>query len=222
LENISRVGLIYVPEEGKRPVTGHMRFVDHDQVAMADKELLAMNPGLAYTPSPATTPWTYLWDRKVRGLSKIPGMSHGGGLVIIAPNTSGLLKSYFKAEWRGNEHGFRKAGKERITNRHKLREALMADVEKYAALLPVRVSGDDIYSQVIRQGPGRRHIWLMDNRLVNPGRRTARLRIQLPGRWEIRDRITQRVLRSSVTPSESFTVDVPAGLFRVLEMTRTP
>jgi hypothetical protein len=220
MENISKTALVYENQGTCGFLYGHSRPVSSEDVGVYNRDII--NQGhIAWTFAPTAEHSLnrYTYGERHQGLQRIVSTAHGGGIVPICPRDVCSAESYFKSVWKGNEFGFEKDGR-RITDPKQFRKELLADIETNAKHLPIRIWGEAVFPQVVRQGDDGFHVYLIDAGFFDPKDRVAKIRVQLDGAWEVRDRMTQEVLNPSVKSREDFTIDVPAGLFRLLEIRR--
>jgi hypothetical protein len=96
------------------------------------------------------------------------------------------------------------------------RSAILAELASSAKTFPFRVEGQ-IFHQIVEQAPGRYVIVLVDPGWLNPAERVVTLAAQLPGAWRVTDRLSGAPLDSL---DRSLTLRVPAGAFRLVEVSR--
>ena len=91
--------------------------------------------------------------------------------------------------------------------------AIQNDFEKAAARLPFRATGH-VFFQTIKQGDGQYRLYTIDPGWLDPADRDVTLRIQLEGKYTIRD-----VLTGENIPVRNKTAQyrVPAGALRILD-----
>ena len=156
-----------------------------------------------------------LWGRERQFGNQIPNIGRDGcGLVTLVPGRAEKeLTSYpwWNTVWRTDGDAFLNG--DSVADGGK---KILADMRRSAAKLPFRVEGD-VYWQLILQDENTYHLYLIDPGYVYPELRTAQVIAQLPGSWTARDRITGNTLG---TVAETISVEVPAGLLRLLELTR--
>jgi hypothetical protein len=93
--------------------------------------------------------------------------------------------------------------------------ALEQALERGTQKLPVRLEGDDVFYQVVKQDETSYRLYAIDPGWLDPRERNARFVIQLPGRFEVNDVLSGR---SVPVQRNSFELTVPAGVFRVVEV----
>lgn len=96
-------------------------------------------------------------------------------------------------------------------------EDLLADMEAEADKLPFQVTGDAAWN-VIKLSNQEYHIILIDPGYLDPQDRTVILEANQTANWTVRDRLRQSDMG---TLGSGISVDIPAGAFRILEVSTT-
>jgi hypothetical protein len=95
--------------------------------------------------------------------------------------------------------------------------ALKADFEKAAARLPFRQvnSEDAVFMQIIRLKENHFRMVLVDPGWINPKDHRVDIKIQLEGNYRVENVLDKQHYNIS---NKQFTVNVPAGLFTVVDV----
>ena len=164
-------------------------------------------------PLPHTDVSTYLWGRTQRSAEHIP-VSGPHGFVCIVPGRSPSGNGPWATIWTTDGDMLSKDGT--AFTLEAAREAIRVDLETGMKTLPFRVEGK-VFCQIVAQEDGRYAICLMDPGWVDPANRSVVVYSQTAGTWVANDRLTGQTLG---TVGTGLSVDVPAGVFRILDLTR--
>lgn len=96
-------------------------------------------------------------------------------------------------------------------------DALRADLEAHAGLLPFRASGDDGFFHSVRIDESRYRLVAVDPGWLDPRDRQVEILTQVPGEFEFRDLISGDRMTAG---GGRLALTVPAGAFRLLEARR--
>lgn len=172
----------------------------------------------------ATTPpydfTYYVYGRRFSAHNHIPILSDGLGYMPIVPDPvarADVDMSRFKTQITTNLT-------EPCLNGQKLsldqaKEVILSKMKEATSdpdLFPVLITGE-LFSSVTKIHDGHYVIYLVDPYIMSPKGSRASLFINLPGNWALSDRISHERIDLSDNRAQ---VEVPKGLFRVLEIIR--
>jgi hypothetical protein len=169
----------------------------------------------AMAPLPPTDVATYVWGRTRRDAVHVPTTAPHG-LVCLLPGAKPQTAGRWTSLWTTDGDKLSKDGKD-----YSLADARIAIVRELAdgaKTFPFRVEGQ-VFHQIIEQSSGCYVIVVMDSGWLNPAERVVMLATQLPGQWRVTDRLTGANLGDLGKP---LTLRVPAGAFRLIEVSREP
>lgn len=167
----------------------------------------------AMAPVPATDVATYLWGRMRRDASHLP-ITAPHGFVCLLPGGKPRDGRRWTSLWLTDGDKLVKDGQEASLTA--ARTAILGELAAAAKTFPFQVEGE-VFHQIIAQESNRYVILLVDPGWLNPMERPVTITTQLPGTWQITDRLSGEPLGSLTRP---LTFRVPAGAFRLLEASR--
>lgn len=162
-------------------------------------------------PLPPTDIASYLWGRTRRDPSHLVTTAPHGFVALIPGTTSGT-DSTWKTIWTTDGDRLSRDGKSfTLTN---ARIALTADLAEGAKTFPFAVNGH-VFHHIIETSPNHYVIAFVDSGWLDPTDRNVKLTAQLPGNWQVIDRLTG-VIMGYV--GNGLSIAVPAGAFRLVEL----
>ncbi|MEN9402792.1 MAG: hypothetical protein RL091_1495 [Verrucomicrobiota bacterium] len=164
-------------------------------------------------PLPPTDVSTYLWGRTRRDATHLPTTAPHG-FVALVPRAADRPGER-TAMWTTDGDKLSRAGKDFTLA--EARVALTADLAAAARTFPFAVAGR-VFHQIIETSHGHYVIALVDPGWLDPANRDVKLTAQLPGNWQVTDRLTGDKLGDLNQP---LALRVPAGTFRLLELRAT-
>ena len=166
----------------------------------------------AMAPLPATDLSTLFWGRRSRGSENI-AVTAPYGFVCVLPGSQPQSKERWQSIWTTDGDQLTRDGKAlSLTNAGEL---LKRELVAGAAEFPLQVEGQ-VFQQVIQHSPNRFVVVLMDPGWLDPAEREVTIRGS-QGQWKVNDRLTGDALGDL---SQPLTVQVPAGVFRLLDARR--
>ncbi|MBK8092630.1 MAG: hypothetical protein IPK32_11785 [Verrucomicrobiaceae bacterium] len=165
-------------------------------------------------PLPPTDVSTYLWGRTRRDPSHLVTTTPHG-FVALVPGITPRADGPWTTLWTTDGDHLSRNGKAFTLS--EARTALTADLAAGAKTLPFAVTGR-VFHQFIEVSPRRYIIALIDSGWLDPADRDVRLNAQIPGRWQVTDRITGKALGEI---DQGLKLTVPAGMIRLLELHET-
>lgn len=169
----------------------------------------------AMAPLPETDMSTYLWGRTSRKVSHIPTTSPHG-FVSLLPSDKSQTFGEQSNLWNTNGDHLSKDGQ--FYELGEAREQMLVDLAEGAKQFPFRIEGT-VFHQIVQQSATHYIIVLVDPGWLDPSDRPVTITSQLPGGWNIEDRLASGKLGSLDRP---LTVTVPAGTFRLLDVWQQP
>ena len=164
-------------------------------------------------PLPATDVSTYLWGRTRRDASHLPTTTPHG-LVAVVPGGPTQPDGRWRTVWTTDGDTLQKGGKHFPLS--EARTEMLRDLAEAETSLPFHVEGK-AFHHVVEQSAEHFVIALVDPGWLDPAPRNVQLSTRLPGTWNVTDRLTGKSLGTLATPLE---LSVPAGVLRILEVTR--
>ena len=164
-------------------------------------------------PLPSTDAATYLWGRTRRDAWHLP-ITAPHGFVCLLPDAQPQSPARWSSLWTTDGDTLSRNGQ-----RHALAEALQliaAELSDAAKTFPFRIEGH-VFHQLIETSPERYILALIDPGWVNPAEQKITIIAQRPATWQATDRLTSSALGELTKP---LTITVPAGVFRMIEITR--
>ncbi|MBL9189936.1 MAG: hypothetical protein JNK23_20820 [Opitutaceae bacterium] len=162
-------------------------------------------------PLPPTDVATYLWGRTRRDPSQL-ATTTPHGFVALVPGATPHAAGPWKTIWTTDGDNLSRDGE--TFTLAEARTALTADLAEGAKQFPFAVTGR-VFHQVIEVSPRRYVIALVDSGWLDPADCEVRIAAQIPGRWQLSDRVTGATL--GILPLD-LAITVPAGTFRLLEV----
>jgi hypothetical protein len=160
---------------------------------------------------PPTDVATYLWGRARRGHSHIP-VTAPQGLVCMVPGP--MLRS--DGPWRTiwTTDGDKLSCKGKDFTLAEARAAITPELAEAAKKFPFAVTGR-VFHQIIEQSRDHYVIALVDPGWLDPADRDVKLAAQVPGHWQVADRLTGKDIGLI---GSGLSITVPAGTLRLLEL----
>ncbi len=171
--------------------------------------------GLATTkPTDAST---YLWNRKNQFDNHIPPTPYG--FVAVLPGTTSPNNfTWSSTNWESDGDQLYRNGAgfgANAAGQLAAKTAMLADLQAEKANLPVNISGDEVFLQIVQQGANKYILYLVDPGFLSPQNRVVQLSFN--GVWSGRDRLA---LSAPTTVSPNLTVTVPAGSLKIFDLTQ--
>ena len=212
LRSISSVAL-RVPAPSEYFVNGGGNM--HDYKSFDPKEISERAFGrlphyFGMSPTPRTDLSYLLWGRRTQFGNFIPPSPFG--FVPVLPGVEIEPKNYFSAVW--NTDGERLWKDVEGADYSAAREALAVDLKTASAHFPFSVEGNVFFQIVSYDDDSSYIVYLIDPGYLDPATREAVIR-PASGTWSAKDRLTG----AAVSGSASFTISVPAGSLRIIELT---
>lgn len=141
------------------------------------------------------------------------------GMIALVPAEADLTRVTGVDEWwHTNGIALWREGGPHLAGRPAA-DALRASLDAAAAKLPFRTFGDDVFCQIVRLGPGRYRLYLIDPGWLDPRDRRIEIHVQLPGEFTIRDALSNEAFPLT---NRRFELVVPAGSLRILDAVQQP
>ncbi len=134
------------------------------------------------------------------------------GFVALVPGTTPHTDGPWQTLWTTDGDHLSRNGKSFTLS--EARTALTADLAAGAKTLPFAVTGH-VFHQVVEVAPRHYIIALVDSGWLDPADRDVKLTAQLPGNWQVTDRLTGNPMGSM---SDGLVLTVPSGTLRLLEV----
>lgn len=164
-------------------------------------------------PLPSTDAATYLWGRTRRDALHLP-VTTPYGFVCLLPDAQPQSPARWSSLWTTDGDTLSKNGQ-----RHSLvvaSQLITAELADAAKTFPFRIEGH-VFHQLIETSPEHYILVLMDPGWVNPSEQKVTITAQRLATWQAADRLTRTALGDLTKP---LTITVPAGVFRLIEVTR--
>lgn len=162
-------------------------------------------------PLPPTDVATYLWGRTRRDPSQL-ATTTPHGFVALLPGATPRSDGPWKTIWTTDGDNLSRDGK--TFTLADARTALTADLAEGAKQFPFAVTGH-VFHQVIEVSARRYVIALVDSGWLDPADRDVKLTAQLPGNWQVTDRLTGNPMGPM---NDGLALTVPSGTLRLLEV----
>jgi hypothetical protein len=218
LANLSSVGiLMHEPSEHwlEDAHNNHQSWLNHDTSEILGGVFPRISCGRANTPLPdyALSKVVFHKERCFGGL--VPATPYGH-VTMLPAGCDRTDAKHVESWWHTDgvrlwqDHG------EKLTGAAAA-DALKRALQLASHQLPVRVEGDDVFYQVVKRTQGGWRLYAIDPGWLDPEQRTVRFILQRPGYYRVRDVLHGDAV---VLEGKSFTLKVPAGAFRIVDIER--
>lgn len=175
---------------------------------------------------------TYVWNRKNQFGNHIPPTPYGLVTMLPGEPAAGSPRAA-SPKWetdgdrliRGGGTSFAHSFEPTLAEQQAAKAAMLEDLAAGAAAFPVRVTGDEVFSQTVQiaqtsTAPNQAKfvLYLVDPGFLTPAARNVTVTGNRSGTWTAVDRLTRANIPLTVN---SATLWVPAGGIRVIELTRS-
>ncbi|MBI2569155.1 MAG: PQQ-binding-like beta-propeller repeat protein [Candidatus Schekmanbacteria bacterium] len=163
-------------------------------------------------PTRSTDLSSYLWQRRVQYGNHLPATPFGF-VAALGGATPALDDAPWSSLWNTDGDTIFRDGV--AVPLDQARVAITADLVAGAAAMPIEVTGE-VFAQVAEIAPGQYVVYLVDPAWQDPSDREVTITPRAGGVWTVADRIAGRILADGVM---THAVTVPAGAFRIIELT---